>query len=100
MIWGEFDLEKEEDLEEVYQFLKENYVEDSTGTYRLEYTKELLKWVLFKPNWRKDWHFCIRKDKKLIGMNTLTPMTLMINSKKLEPHGIANLLCVNREYRD
>ena len=40
LFWEDLDLRNEETLNEVHEFLSKNYVEDATGSFRLQYTKD------------------------------------------------------------
>jgi len=40
--------------------LSDNYVEDSGGNLRFNYSKEFLYWALNPPKARKDWTLAIR----------------------------------------
>ena len=100
LFWQDLDLRNEETLNEVHEFLSKNYVEDATGSFRLQYTKDQLKWILLGPSYDKNMHFCIRDETKLVGICTATLLNLMTNSKKLDHHGIVNFLCLDKTNRN
>jgi glycylpeptide N-tetradecanoyltransferase len=50
-------------MEEVATFLTEYYVEDDVGHFRLNYTKEKLRWAMETPGYIPDLHFCVRSEK-------------------------------------
>ncbi|KAK7681118.1 hypothetical protein QCA50_015733 [Cerrena zonata] len=58
--WSTVDVEDSNQLEEVYNLLYENYVEDQDATFRFKYSHEFFKWALKPPGWRKDWHVGVR----------------------------------------
>jgi glycylpeptide N-tetradecanoyltransferase len=42
--WCTVDVEKEEDMTELYKLLTENYVEDDDAMFRFDYSPEFLNW--------------------------------------------------------
>ena len=44
--WSILDLTNDAEVLEVYQLLKENYVEDSENTFRYHYPVEFIQWSL------------------------------------------------------
>ena len=61
--WEDIDINDSEKLLEVYNLLKENYVEDDDNMFRFEYSVEFLQWALKPPGYRQDWHLGIRKTR-------------------------------------
>lgn len=51
--WVTVDLEAR--IQEVYELLSNNYVEDDSESFRFDYSSEFLKWALQPPGWSKDW---------------------------------------------
>ena len=100
LYWEDLDLQNEETLNEVHDFLSKNYVEDASGSFRLQYTKDKLKWILLGPSYEKKMHFCIRHESKLVGICTATLLNLMTTSIKLANHGIVNFLCLDKTNRN
>lgn len=45
-IWSTIDMNNEQDLEDMYNLLLMNYVEDSDGMFRFAYPKEFLRWCV------------------------------------------------------
>ncbi|CAH6721012.1 glycylpeptide N-tetradecanoyltransferase [[Candida] jaroonii] len=77
--WCEVDLDDEEQLEELYQLLYENYVEDQSASLRFKYSHEFFKWALKPPGYRKDWHLGVRvKGGKLVAFIAGTPCDLKL----------------------
>ena len=67
MEWVDIDITKEELLENVYQFLHENYLEPTE--YKEHYNKEFLRWQ-FSPinnNKYKNILISIQKENKLFS---------------------------------
>ena len=67
-------------MNEVYQLLKENYVEDSEHTFRFEYSVEFIKWALLVPGYHQEWHVGVRasKTKKLLAFISGTPVKAQV----------------------
>lgn len=42
--WSDVDLNADDQLEELYTLLTENYVEDDENMFRFDYGKNFLKW--------------------------------------------------------
>lgn len=100
--WQEIDLETAKDIDEVYQLLYENYVEDDDGYFRFNYSKEFLKWALLPPKFQKDLHFGIRDEKqggKLIGFISGIILELKVEGKPVNCTEV-NFLCVQKAYRN
>lgn len=81
--WSTIQLDDGQQLEEVYELLKGNYVEDSESTFRFEYPKEFLLWALKGPGHNPDWHVGIRssKDKKLLAFIAGTPVKAKLDTQ-------------------
>eukprot|EP00826_Nyctotherus_ovalis_P032064 TRINITY_DN2589_c0_g1_i10.p1 TRINITY_DN2589_c0_g1~~TRINITY_DN2589_c0_g1_i10.p1 ORF type:complete len:182 (-),score=29.32 TRINITY_DN2589_c0_g1_i10:839-1384(-) len=78
--WCEMDVKDEKVLNEVYELLRGNYIEDHNGGFRMRFTFECLKWTFTRPNYRKDWQLGIRKKdtKELIGFSNAVPASVSI----------------------
>lgn len=78
--WSEVNLDDDSELDELYQLLYENYVEDQDATFRFKYSHEFFKWALKPPGWRKDWHLGVRvkETKKLVAFIAGTPCDLKL----------------------
>jgi glycylpeptide N-tetradecanoyltransferase len=64
-------------LEEIYQLLYHNYVEDSDGCFRFNYSKKFLQWALLHPGFKKELFFGIRdKDNQIIAF--ISGIVLMV----------------------
>lgn len=84
--WTTLDLTNDEQIKEVYQLLKDNYVEDAENTFRFEYPIEFLKWALLVPGFNKEWHLGVRatKTKKLLAFIAGTPLKSKIKERKVK----------------
>ena len=84
--WSDIDLDDEEQLNEVYELLRDHYVEDSDHTFRFDYQKEFLKWALQPPKQHSDWVFGVRGGKKnrLFGFITGIPVKVRIKGKLVQ----------------
>ncbi|KAJ5075401.1 n-myristoyl transferase [Anaeramoeba ignava] len=98
--WVLTDLTNKEVLDEVYELLKGNYVEDDESTFRFDYSREFLQWALFIPNYEKDWHIGVRvvQSKKLVGFITGIPVKIKVMDKIVEMAEI-NFLCAHKLIR-
>ncbi|KAI3652915.1 hypothetical protein MP228_002340 [Amoeboaphelidium protococcarum] len=98
-LWETVDLQVDDQLEEVAQFLDANYVEDLMSTFRLCYSNELLRFALCPPGYLKDWHVCLRDSKgKLLATIFAVPATMSIYGKSVKMV-IINFLCVHKILR-
>ena len=61
--WGAVDLNNDEHAREVYELLRDNYVEDSESSFRFDYPVEFLRWALLVPGYHQDWHVGVRVTK-------------------------------------
>lgn len=98
--WSVVDLASDKDMEEVYDLLKENYVEDSDNMYRFKYTIPFLRWALMAPDYKKDWILGVRvaKNQKLVGFISGIPTTIIVFGQK-KPMAEINFLCVHKKLR-
>ena len=62
--WVNMNLDDEDELQELYEFLRDNYVEDKDANFRFDYQKEFLRWALMVPKQFPDWLVGIRGGKK------------------------------------
>lgn len=61
--WVTMDIEDKASMNDIYTFLRDHYVEDSEGIFRFDYPPELLKWVMGRPGFHKEWHVGLRAVK-------------------------------------
>jgi glycylpeptide N-tetradecanoyltransferase len=100
-IWYDIDINNSGDLNKLYEFLRDNYVEDDDHMFRFDYSKEFLHWHLTAPGYLKIWHAAIlREDKKqIVGFISGTPVHMLIYKDEVAMVEI-NFLCVKTELRD
>lgn len=90
----------EKDINELYELLRDNYVEDVQSTFRFDYSKEMLRWALCPPGYKKAWHVGIRVQNtgKLVAFIGGTPVNMQIYDITKNIVEI-NFLCVHKKLR-
>ena len=98
--WAIVDLNNDKELNEVYELLKENYVADSSETFRFRYTPAFIKWALTPPGYYKEWIIGMRvkANQKLVGFISGIPIKTCIEDKVMNTAEI-NFLCVHSKLR-
>ena len=98
--WCDVDLSNNKEMEEVFELLKENYVEDTDSMFRFKYSIEFLRWALSPPGYIKEWIVGVRvaKNKKLVGFISGIPTTVVAAGQKVRMAEI-NFLCVHKKLR-
>lgn len=98
--WSNVNLMNDEEAEEVYSLLKNNYVEDDDHMFRFEYSIPFLRWVLCGSNYVPNWHIGIRaaKDKKLLAFISGIPVKINVRGSVVKMAEI-NYLCVHSKLR-
>lgn len=92
-------LDKKAELDELYDLLAENYVEDDDNMFRFNYSPAFLRWALCVPGYIKEWFVGIRNsEKKLVGFISGIPVSLRIKERVVRMAEI-NFLCVAKELR-
>jgi len=78
--WVELDVTDSGTLDEVYELLFRNYVEDDDNMFRFDYSRDFIKWALLAPGHRRDWHIGIRVKStgKLVASITGIPVTVVV----------------------
>jgi len=98
--WVECDLDNPQQLDELYQLLYENYVEDGDACFRFDYSRPFLRWALQPPGWRKEWHVGVRvkASGKLIAFISAIPATITV--RETTKHMVEiNFMCVVKKLR-
>ncbi|KAL5110575.1 Glycylpeptide N-tetradecanoyltransferase 2 [Taenia crassiceps] len=100
-VWCDLDLNNSKELDELFDLLNENYVEDDDHIFRFSYARDFLKWTMQPPGWRPEWHVSVRvaKNKKLVGFIAGMPCDIRIYDKTKKMVEI-NFLCVHKRLRD
>ncbi len=98
--WCELDLNKEEELKEVYELLTYHYVEDGNAMFRFKYSKSFFNWALKPPGWLGKWHVGVRatKSRKLLASIFGIPVRIRIRDVDLQATEI-NFLCIHKKLR-
>jgi hypothetical protein len=70
-------------MQDIYQLLYNNYVEDDDSMFRFDYSKAFLKWALKPPGYLKTWHVGVRltSNKQLMGFIAAIPCDVRVHSK-------------------
>ncbi len=100
MEWAVIDPTNDKELEEVYELLKDNYVEDSAKSFRFRYTAAFLRWALTPPGYVKDWILGLRvkANHKLAGFISGVPAKIVVEGKAINMAEI-DFLCVHAKLR-
>ncbi|KAE8666876.1 Glycylpeptide N-tetradecanoyltransferase 1 [Hibiscus syriacus] len=98
--WTTCNMDSEETCNEVYNLLKNNYVEDDENMFRFNYSKEFLRWALRPPGYYKSWHIGVRAktSKKLVAFITGVPARIRVRDEVVKMAEI-NFLCVHKKLR-
>ncbi len=70
-------------MQDIYDLLYNNYVEDDDSMFRFDYSKAFLKWALKPPGYLKQWHVGVRltSNKQLMGFIAAIPCDVRVHSK-------------------
>ena len=103
--WTRVDLDRKDELQELYDLLFNHYVEDTEGSFRFNYAVPFLQWALKPPGWKKEWHVGVRtkpaadgKKGKLVAFISAIPATVAIHERVMKTVEI-NFLAVHRKLR-
>lgn len=98
--WCDLDWDKDEIVNECYELLRDNYVEDDDAMFRFDYSRDFLRWNLTPPGWFKEWQVGVKNSKtgKVLAMITGTPAVIKCDGEKVTMCEI-NYLCVHKELR-
>ena len=100
LYWKVVDINDDREMDELYHLIHNNYV--GNGSFRLEYTKDFLKWALRPPNYIKEWHISIRikRDGKDVMVGFISAIPMNIIYKRLMKTCEINFLCCHKKMRD
>ena len=98
--WVTLDLSTADDMQKLYELLRDHYVEDDDNKFRFDYPIEFLSWTLCIPNYKKEWHLGIQsaKDQKLLSFISGNPLKVSINEDNVKMAEI-NFLCIHKKLR-
>ena len=100
-VWCELDVNDETHMEELYNLLSNNYVEDDDSMFRFDYSAEFLRWALTVPEFRKEWHVGVRVEKTGKLMASITGVPAKVNVRGVDREMVEiNFLCVHKKLRD
>jgi len=106
--WVTVDITKDDQLQEMFKLLEDNYVEDDDNMFRFDYAVEFLRWSLLVPGSVPEWNVGIRDIREeakgtsaynqLVGVITGVPVTMRIHDRVVRMPEI-NFLCVHKSLR-
>lgn len=99
--WSEINIDDDKEINDLCNFLNNNYLEDESGTVKFAYSKETLRWILKCPGYFPELFICIRltSNRKIVATIFGIPMHVKVMDKVMEQVEI-NLLCVNKKLRN
>ena len=99
--WSTLDIENDDQVEEVIDFLENHYVEDTVGNFRLKYSKEKFRWGAATPGYIKDLHFLVRSTKtgKILASIMGCPKKMVLCGKTINKTCEVNFLAVHASLR-
>jgi glycylpeptide N-tetradecanoyltransferase len=97
--WYTIDLDNENDLNELYSFLLEYYVNNINAVFRFNYSKETLKWFLKPKTFYPDLILGVKYNNKLVSTIFGIPQIIRILDKVIKVVQI-NFLCVHHNIRN
>jgi glycylpeptide N-tetradecanoyltransferase len=99
-IWSNVNVHNDQEIQELYTLLANNYVEDVEAAFRFDYSVEFLLWALTPPDANPDFIFGVRSttSKKLVAFISGVPATAKIYDRTVRIVEI-NFLCVHKKLR-
>jgi glycylpeptide N-tetradecanoyltransferase len=99
--WSTIDINKQEEVKEVYDLLYHNYIEDDDATFRFKYSPAFLDWALKPPGWKMEWNVGVRVNEtgKLVGFISGIPSNLRVRQNPVVNATEINFLCVHKKLR-
>ncbi|BAM79010.1 N-myristoyltransferase [Cyanidioschyzon merolae strain 10D] len=99
--WCELDISAESDIQELYELLRSNYVEDDDAQFRFDYSPAFLRWALSPPGWKRVWHVGVRvsTSSKLVAFIAAVPVTMRLRDVKALAVVEVNFLCIHKRLR-
>lgn len=96
-VWKNFDMNNDNDVQQVYDLLDKYYVEDANNEFRMHYSKELLKFY-FSNNKYIALGVCVAKSNLLVGFIAGKVIKMQVNKNKLDVV-MTNFLCIHHKLR-
>ncbi|KAI0372892.1 N-myristoyl transferase [Pilatotrama ljubarskyi] len=99
-MWSVVDIDKPDELRELYELLSANYVEDDDASFRFQYSAEFFLWALKPPGYHKDWHIGVRvsSTKRLVAFISAVPIRVRVRNHEVDASEV-NFLCVHKKLR-
>ena len=99
-VWSNVDLTQSTQLEELYQLLANNYVEDTDAIFRFDYSSNFLLWALTPPGYQAQYHIGVRSvlTGKLVAFISGVPAHIRVYHVT-RPMVEINFLCVHKKLR-
>lgn len=80
--WAELDITQPDALDELREFLYDNYVEDTSGEFRFDYSAACLSWALVVPGYHPEWHVALRSsDGTLVAFAGGIPLRVRVRDQ-------------------
>jgi glycylpeptide N-tetradecanoyltransferase len=97
--WCTVNIDSDEDLNEVYELLKDHYIE-AVGVLRFHLSPAVIRWILSVPGYLTDWHLGVRRNdtRALVSFIAASPASMRVHVYTM-PAVIINLLCVHHDHR-
>ncbi|ELQ75717.1 N-myristoyl transferase, partial [Trachipleistophora hominis] len=94
-----FECAQPSEYRDIYAFLRDNYVEDDVGSFRLTYSYEFLCWEFGGKRTCPDYCVLVKDDHTIIGFVFAKEHDVVINGTK---HVLAsvNYLCIHKTFRN
>lgn len=99
--WDNIDIANPKELDDLFELLYGNYVEDDDHMFRFAYSKQFLLWALHPPGWKLE-YLCgvrVKASGKLVAFISAVPAHIKVRGEKLEMVEI-NYLCVHEKLRN
>jgi len=92
--WSDVNLDRDEEAQELYTLLHENYVEDGDNMFRFDYSIPFLRWAMQPPGFRPQWHIGVRvtQTQKLVAFIGATPAELYCHGARVQASAAVSAL--------
>lgn len=99
--WTTISLSEPEQLDEVFLLLRDHYVENTGGEFRIYYSKEFLRWDMEPVHKVAEWCLGIRQrsDNKLVGFLSGIPVQLQVYDEGPGTCAEINFFCIHFDWR-
>lgn len=97
--WTIIDINNDDDLNLIYEFLLNYYNDDINVSKRFHYQKEFLRWFLTPPGYYPDLLLGVKYNNKLLATIFGVPMTIKVHDKIIKMVEI-NFLCIHHSLRN